>query len=236
MFTVNPFVELSGLISPLAMQIFVIVMVILTVGGTILDMIHKKNAQYFFENAKELKKSATRHVPTGEKISIIVKTLAHDVATSAARRIKPLKSDNEIHREIWLHVVVRLRPAGGWQHLLGHDRVRLVQRVGVAAVRKGIGRIGGRRGDVRGVGRYGAKRMRVVRHLRLGQRDRLNAAALPQTPGGQPGPATRMHRRAAFQVRQGRCRSAIAAVGRARQRNQRLAWTSSSSSGASVVL
>ena len=83
MFTVNPFVELSGLISPLTMQMFVVVMVILTVGGTILDMIHKKNAKYFFENLKKLQKSATRHVPTGEKISIIVKTLAHDVATSA---------------------------------------------------------------------------------------------------------------------------------------------------------
>ena len=67
MFTVNPFVELSGLIWPLTMQMFVVVMVILTVGGTILDMIHKKNAKYFFENLKKLQKSATRHVPTGEK-------------------------------------------------------------------------------------------------------------------------------------------------------------------------
>ena len=83
MFSINPFVELSSFISPLAMQIFVIVMVLLTVGGTVLDMIHKKNAQYFFENAKKLKKSATRHVPTGEKVTIIAKTLASDVATSS---------------------------------------------------------------------------------------------------------------------------------------------------------
>ena len=83
MLSINPFVELSSFISPIAMQIFVLVMVALTVGGTILDMIHKKNAKYFFENSKKLKKSATRNVPTGEKVTIIAKTLAHDVATSA---------------------------------------------------------------------------------------------------------------------------------------------------------
>ena len=57
MLSINPFVELSSFISAIAMQIFVLVMVALTVGGTILDMIHKKNAKYFFENSKKLKKS-----------------------------------------------------------------------------------------------------------------------------------------------------------------------------------
>ena len=83
MLSVNPFVELSSFISPIAMQVFVFVMIALTVGGTVLDMIHKKNAKYFFENSKKLKKSATRHVPAGEKVAIIAKTLANDVATSA---------------------------------------------------------------------------------------------------------------------------------------------------------
>ena len=53
MFTVNPFSELIGFISPVTMQIYVIVMVLLVLGGTILDMIHKKSAQYFFENSKK---------------------------------------------------------------------------------------------------------------------------------------------------------------------------------------
>ena len=52
MLTINPFSELSEFIPSIAMQIFVIVMVILVVGGTLLDMIHKKNVKYFFENAK----------------------------------------------------------------------------------------------------------------------------------------------------------------------------------------
>jgi hypothetical protein len=82
MFTINPFSELSGLISPLAMQVYVITMVILVVGGTLLDTIHKKSAQYFFENSEKAKKAATRTVSGGEKVGIAVKTVAVDVLTS----------------------------------------------------------------------------------------------------------------------------------------------------------
>ena len=45
MLIVNPFMELSAVVSPLAMQIFVVIMVLLTIGGTVLDMIHKKNVK-----------------------------------------------------------------------------------------------------------------------------------------------------------------------------------------------
>ena len=83
MFTTNPFLELSGLISPLAMQIYVIAMVILVAGGTILDTIHKKSAQYFFENSEKQKKMSSREVSGGEKVGIAVKTVAVDVLTSA---------------------------------------------------------------------------------------------------------------------------------------------------------
>ena len=83
MFTINPFSELSGFISPLAMQIYVVVMVLLVVGGTILDMIHKKSAQYFFKNAEKAKAAATTTVSSGEKAAIAFKTVAEDVLTSA---------------------------------------------------------------------------------------------------------------------------------------------------------
>ena len=83
MITVNPFIENVLNVPPLAMQGFLILMVILTVGGVLLDMMHKKNVKFFFENAKKAKLSATNSVPTSKKVSIVVKTLAHDVATSA---------------------------------------------------------------------------------------------------------------------------------------------------------
>jgi len=83
MFTINPFYELSGFISPLTMQVYVIAMVLLVAGGTILDMIHKKSAQYFFENSKKQQQNATRTVSSGEKASLAIKTVANEVLTSS---------------------------------------------------------------------------------------------------------------------------------------------------------
>lgn len=82
MFTNNPFAELSALISTDVMQMYLIVMVVLVIGGTILDMMHKKSAQYFFENAKKAKASAKRTVSTGEKVGMAVATVANEVLTS----------------------------------------------------------------------------------------------------------------------------------------------------------
>jgi hypothetical protein len=83
MFTINPFSELSGFISPMAMQIYVVLMVLLVIGGTVLDMVHKKSAKYFFENAKKAEKNAKRTVSSGEKTALAVKTLTNEVLTSS---------------------------------------------------------------------------------------------------------------------------------------------------------
>ena len=83
MITNNPFFQIAELIPPLFMQIFVIAMIILVVVGTLLDMIHKKNVKYFFENVKKAKNSATKILNTGEKTSIVVKTITSDVLTTS---------------------------------------------------------------------------------------------------------------------------------------------------------
>ena len=82
MLLTNPFAELSAVISPVVMQGYIILMVLLVMGGTILDMIHKKSAQYFFENAKKAKKSAKRTVGAGEKVSIAASVLVKEILTS----------------------------------------------------------------------------------------------------------------------------------------------------------
>jgi hypothetical protein len=82
MFTINPFSQLSGLVSPLAMQAYVILMILLVAGGTVLDMMHKQSAKYFFKNAEKAKTRATRSVSGVEKVSLAVKTVAVDVLTS----------------------------------------------------------------------------------------------------------------------------------------------------------
>jgi len=82
MITTNPFAELSALIPPDIMQAYVVLMVLLVIGGTLLDVIHKKSAKYFFENSQEAKKAAKREVSGGEKVGLAVSTIAHEVLTS----------------------------------------------------------------------------------------------------------------------------------------------------------
>ena len=82
MITSNPFAELAAVIPPAAMQTYVVLMVLLAAGGTILDILHKKSAKYFFENAKKAQQNATRSVSGGEKVGIALKTVGKEVLTS----------------------------------------------------------------------------------------------------------------------------------------------------------
>ena len=83
MFSTNPFTELAASIGAEAMQVYVILMAIAVVAGVIFDVVHKKSAAYFFENAKKAEKSAKRTVSGGEKASLAVSTLTNEVLTSA---------------------------------------------------------------------------------------------------------------------------------------------------------
>ena len=89
MFDVNPFAELSTVISPSILQGYIVLMFILVIVGTILDMMHKKSAQYFFENAEKAKKNAKRTVSGGEKVSLAVATVANEVLTSGEFACRP---------------------------------------------------------------------------------------------------------------------------------------------------
>ena len=53
MLSYNPFSDLGTVVPPFAMQAFLVTMVLLVIVGVVLDMIHKKNVKYFFENAKK---------------------------------------------------------------------------------------------------------------------------------------------------------------------------------------
>ncbi len=82
MITSNPFDALTALISTDIMQGYIVLMAILVFLGTVLDMMHKKSAKYFFENAQKAKKNAKRTVSGGEKIGLAVATVAKEVLTS----------------------------------------------------------------------------------------------------------------------------------------------------------
>jgi hypothetical protein len=83
MLSINPFSMLAETVSPIFMQMFIIVMALFVVVGTLLDIIHKKNVKYFFNNAKKAKLSATKTLSTGEKITVISKTIVSDIATTS---------------------------------------------------------------------------------------------------------------------------------------------------------
>ena len=83
MITTNPFSELSEFIAPMAMQIYVVLMILMVIGGTVLDMIHKQSAKYFFENSKKAEKNARRTVSSSEKTSLAIETLKNEVLTSS---------------------------------------------------------------------------------------------------------------------------------------------------------
>ena len=83
MITTNPFSILAETVPPILMQWFVIIMAILVIVGTLIDIIHKKNVKYFFENAKKAKLSATKALNATERISVISKTIVSDIATTS---------------------------------------------------------------------------------------------------------------------------------------------------------
>ena len=76
----NPFADL---LPAAIMQGYVVLMFLLVLGGTLLDVIHKKSAKYFFQASQKAEKSRKRSIGGGERASIAVKTAVNDVMLSA---------------------------------------------------------------------------------------------------------------------------------------------------------
>ncbi|WP_462330511.1 adenylyl-sulfate reductase [Thiohalocapsa halophila] len=85
MITSNPFEVLSTSLplEPGVMQAYVVLMVLLVIGGTLADVVHKKSGKYFFEKGQESKKLAKHEVSSGEKLGIAVSTFTNEVLTSS---------------------------------------------------------------------------------------------------------------------------------------------------------
>jgi len=87
MITTNPFALLNAvspdIFTPGVMQAYIVLMILLVIGGTIFDVLHKKSAKYFFENTKNGQKNAKREVSSAERKGIMVKTLTNEVLTSS---------------------------------------------------------------------------------------------------------------------------------------------------------
>jgi len=93
--TNNPFAALGDLLPPLAMQVYIVLMIVLVAAGTLFDIVHKGSAKYFFDNWRKSKSKGPQQVGGGELLSLAVKTGLVDVLASgefcnARRRVAHL--------------------------------------------------------------------------------------------------------------------------------------------------
>ena len=60
MFTNNPFAALADVLPANVMQVYVVLMAVAVVAGTLFDIVHKGSAKYFFENWRRSKSKGPR--------------------------------------------------------------------------------------------------------------------------------------------------------------------------------
>jgi hypothetical protein len=78
MITINPFANLPSAWPASAMQTYVVLMVLAVIAGTLLDMVHKGSAKYFFAKSRKTREQGK---PVGTA-SIAIKTAVVDVLAS----------------------------------------------------------------------------------------------------------------------------------------------------------
>jgi hypothetical protein len=82
MFSSSPFAEISALIPPTVMQLYLVALIAMVAGGTVFDMIHKKSATYFFRAWRKSKSKATTPLGSSEMTSLAIRTVAVEILTS----------------------------------------------------------------------------------------------------------------------------------------------------------
>jgi hypothetical protein len=75
-FTNNPFAAVTDFFSPLAMQIYIVLMVLAVVIGTLLDVYHKGSAIFFAQRKAKSRAAAGRQLSGGETFSLALETVA----------------------------------------------------------------------------------------------------------------------------------------------------------------
>jgi hypothetical protein len=76
MFTHNPFAALTDFFPPRVMQVYLVLMALAVVVGTLFDVYHKGSAKFYARRKKESEAAATRRLGGGETIALAVETIA----------------------------------------------------------------------------------------------------------------------------------------------------------------
>ncbi len=82
MWSVNPFTNLTVFLSPLVMQIYIVLMFLSVAVGTLYDLLHGSKIKFFSRQRERSKKFAKRELTGGEKAAIAAKTAVSVIAVS----------------------------------------------------------------------------------------------------------------------------------------------------------
>jgi hypothetical protein len=75
-FTNNPFAAVADFFSPLAMQIYIVLMILAVVIGTLFDVSHKGSARFFAQRREKSQAAARKQLSGTETFSLAVETIA----------------------------------------------------------------------------------------------------------------------------------------------------------------
>jgi hypothetical protein len=76
MFASNPFASLTDFLPPLFMQVYVVLMIVAVIAGTLFDVVHKGSAKFFAQRREESEARARRRLGGGEKVALALETIA----------------------------------------------------------------------------------------------------------------------------------------------------------------
>ena len=76
MFTNNPFAALTDFLPPLVMQVYIVLMTLAVVVGTLFDVYHKGSAKFFARRREKSEAAAQRRLSDGETVSLAIATIA----------------------------------------------------------------------------------------------------------------------------------------------------------------
>ncbi len=82
MFTNNPFTAVTDFLPQLAMQVYIVLMTLAVVVGTLFDVQHKGSAKFFARRKEQAEAAAQRRLGGGETVSLAIATMAEAAVSS----------------------------------------------------------------------------------------------------------------------------------------------------------
>ena len=76
MFTSNPFTTVTDFLSPRLMQVYVVLMILAVIVGTLFDIYHKGSAKFFAQRRAKARAVADRQLTGGETFALALETIA----------------------------------------------------------------------------------------------------------------------------------------------------------------